>query len=182
MNTHASRSSVVHAGHPPTSRWLAALILSVLVASAVLVGLAGSLATRAHVDGWYADAAKPVWTPPDAVFGPVWGVLYVAMGVAAWLVWLRRREARVRPALTGYVVQLVLNAIWTPLFFALYPTLGVTALWIAFGVIVVLIFVVAYLVAVFWRVSRAAGIIMALYLAWLLFASTLNAGVAIMQG
>ncbi|WP_167052052.1 TspO/MBR family protein [Salinibacterium sp. ZJ77] len=166
---------------PARSRALPVAILVVLIVIALAVGFLGSLATQEHVDGWYESADKPAWTPPGVVFGPVWSVLYVTMAVAAWLVWRRRDEANVRPALTGYVIQLAINSIWSPVFFALYPTFGVGALWWAFGIIFVLIVAVVYTLVAFWRVERWAGILLIPYLAWLLYASTLNAGVAVLQ-
>lgn len=166
---------------PGTSTGFSILVLVVFVVIAVGVGLLGSLVTNPHVDGWYEAADKPAWTPPSVVFGPVWTFLYVAIGIAAWLVWRRRAEARVRPALTGYVVQLALNSIWSPVFFALYPAFGVAALWWAFGIIIVLIVAVVYTLVAFWRVQTWAGALLIPYLAWLLYASTLNAGVAVLQ-
>lgn len=166
---------------PRTSRWFSALILLALISTAIGVGVLGSLATGEHVDGWYTDADKPAWTPPGVVFGPVWTVLYATMAIAAWLVWRRRHEERVWPALTAYIVQLALNSVWSPVFFALYPTMGVAALWLAFGIIVALIVAVVITVVAFWRIERWAGVILLPYLAWLLFASTLNLGVAVLQ-
>ena len=78
------------------------------------------------------------WTPPNVVFGPVWTVLYAAMSIAAWRVWLERKNVDVRRPLTLYVIQLVLNALWTPVFFGLYPLLGSGALWIAAVIIIAL--------------------------------------------
>lgn len=166
---------------PAQSRALSVAVLVILIAVALSVGFLGSLATQEHVDGWYENADNPAWTPPGIIFGPVWSVLYITMAVAAWLVWRRRDEANVRPALTGYVIQLAINSIWSPVFFALYPTFGVGALWWAFGIILVLIVAVVYTLVVFWRVERWAGILLIPYLAWLLYASTLNAGVAVLQ-
>ena len=97
-------------------------LLVFLAASALVAGL-GGLATANNVNGWYATADKAPWSPPNWVFGPVWTLLYTAMAVAAWLVWRRRAEGT-RPALTAYAVQLVLNLLWTPVFFGLYPVLG----------------------------------------------------------
>jgi tryptophan-rich sensory protein len=131
-----------------------------------------------HVEGWYADADTAPWSPPDIVFGPVWTALYLMMAVAAWLVWRRRQDGEVRPALAAYIVQLALNAAWTPVFFALYPVLGVTALWLAFGIIVVLIAAVIFTILRFWPISRLASVLLVPYLAWLIFASSLNVWVA----
>lgn len=147
-------------------------LLVFLAASALVAGL-GGLATASNVDGWYATADKAPWSPPNWVFGPVWTALYTAMAVAAWLVWRSRAEGT-RPALTAYTVQLVLNLLWTPVFFGLYPVLGTPALWIAFVIIVALAVAVAVTVLYFGPISRAAGLLMLPYLAWVVFASSLN--------
>ncbi len=152
-------------------------LLAFLAASALVAGL-GGLATATNVDGWYATADKAPWSPPNWVFGPVWTLLYTAMAVAAWLVW-RRRTAETRPALTAYAVQLVLNLLWTPVFFGLYPVLGTPALWIAFVIIVALAVAVAVTVLYFGPISRTAGLLLLPYLAWVVFASSLNLWVAL---
>jgi tryptophan-rich sensory protein len=117
---------------------------------------------------WYASLAKPSWNPPNAIFGPVWSVLYVLMGVAAWLVWRKAGFSNAGAALILFVVQLVLNALWSYLFFGLHRPdmafLDIVALW-------VVILVVA---ALFWRVDRIAGGLMVPYVAWVTFASYLN--------
>ncbi|HSO17757.1 MAG TPA: TspO/MBR family protein [Arthrobacter sp.] len=147
-------------------------LLVFLAASALVAGL-GGLATATNVNGWYATADKAPWSPPNWVFGPVWTLLYTAMAVAAWLVW-RRRGEETRRALTAYAVQLVLNLLWTPVFFGLYPVLGTPALWIAFGIIVALAVAVAVTILYFGPISRTAGLLLLPYLAWVVFASSLN--------
>ncbi len=147
-------------------------LLVFLAASALVAGL-GGLATANNVNGWYATADKAPWSPPNWVFGPVWTILYIAMAVAAWLVW-RRRPDGTRPALTAYAAQLALNLLWTPVFFGLYPALGTSALWIAFGIIVALAVAVAVTVLYFGPISRMAGLLMLPYLTWIVFAASLN--------
>lgn len=155
-------------------QWL--VLLGFLVAVGV-IAVAGSIATISNVDGWYQAAQKPTWTPPNWVFGPVWTVLYIGMAVAAWLVW-RSDGPRCTAALSLYWVQLVLNAVWTPLFFAGYPVWGVGALWCGAVVIVLMDLIVIACVVLFWRINRFAAAVMIVYLAWLLYATTLNIGVA----
>ncbi|MDQ1621913.1 MAG: translocator protein [Actinomycetota bacterium] len=147
--------------------------LLVFLGAAALVAALGSLVTLNNVNGWYASADKAPWTPPNWVFGPVWTALYLAMAVAAWLVW-RREAVRSRQALTAYWAQLGLNLLWTPVFFGLYPVMGATALWLAFGIIVALAVAVAVTVLLFGPISRAAGLLMLPYLSWVVFASSLN--------
>lgn len=152
--------------------------LAVFLAASALVAGLGGLASANNVDGWYATADKAPWSPPNWVFGPVWTVLYTAMAVAAWLVW-RRRAERTRPALTVYAVQLVLNLLWTPVFFGLYPSLGTAALWLAFGIIVALAAAVALTVLYFGPINRTAGLLLLPYLTWVVFASSLNLWMAL---
>ena len=164
-----------------TPRVKSALVLVAFITISFAVAALGSLATFQNVDGWYADAAKASWNPPNWIFGPVWTVLYTLMSVAAWLVWRRRGEAPVRGPLTAYVVQLVLNAIWTPVFFGLYPAIGSPALWIALVIILALDVTVLVTMIRFWKVSKAAAWLLVPYWAWVLFATTLNAALAVLN-
>lgn len=129
----------------------------------------GGYATTTSVSTWFLTLQKPSWNPPAWVLGPVWSVLYAAMAVAAWLVWMmKERGAEVRPALTIYFVQLVFNAAWSVIFFGLRrPDLAlfdIGLLWLA----------IAICTAMFYRISRSAGWLMLLYFAWASFASALN--------
>lgn len=167
LEAHPGQQTDRHAG---TGRqWL---VLAGLLAASFLVAFVGGLASTSGVDGWYAAADKPPWTPPNWLFGPVWTVLYTAMAVAAWLVWRRWGWQGARTALLLYAAQLALNAIWTPLFF------GAEQLWLGLAVIVALDVVLALTVVAFFRKHRVAGALLVPYLAWVLYASTLNAGVA----
>ncbi|GAA4665896.1 TspO/MBR family protein [Frondihabitans cladoniiphilus] len=152
---------------------IGALIAFLVIAYAVAAF--GTVSTITNVDGWYSEARKAAWNPPNAVFGPAWGILYTLMAVAAWLVWRKRHEVRpVAPALALYVVQLILNSLWTPVFFGAYPGWGPAALWIGFVIILLLDIAVAATLASFLHVSRAAGWMLVPYLLWVLFATTLN--------
>lgn len=164
-----------------TGRATSVLVLVAFIVISFAVAGLGSIATASNVDGWYADAAKASWNPPNGIFGPVWTILYTAMSVAAWLVWRQRGRVDVRPALGMYVAQLVLNAIWTPVFFGLYPFVGSPALWIALVIIVALDLAVLLTMLRFWRVSRVAAWILVPYWAWVLFATTLNAALAVLN-
>jgi tryptophan-rich sensory protein len=142
---------------------LVILVLLCLGAAAV-----GSAATVPRIEGWYAALAKPSWTPPNWIFGPVWTVLYIAMAVAAWLVWRQKGWSGTQVPLLLFAAQLALNVAWSWLFFGMKsPGLGfvdILLLWIA---------IAATLVA-FWSRSMVAGLLLVPYLAWVTFAAALN--------
>jgi tryptophan-rich sensory protein len=117
---------------------------------------------------WYASLAKPAWNPPDAIFAPMWTALYVLMAVAAWLVWRRAGFAGAGTALALFVIQLVLNALWSYLFF------GLNRPDIAFLEIVILWLAILLVLVLFWREDWRAGALMIPYLVWVGFASCLN--------
>ena len=117
---------------------------------------------------WYASLEKPSWNPPGWVFGPVWTALYATMAVAAWLVWRRGGFAAQRRPLLLFIVQITLNAAWTPLFF------GLRRPGVAFAEIVLLWLAIAATLLVFARVSRPAAWLLVPYLAWVGFAAVLN--------
>lgn len=146
----------------PRSRWF-------LLLWAVLPFLAALGGAAFPPDAWFAALAKPSWQPPNWLFGPVWTTLYLMMGIAAGLVWLRGPSPAVRSALIAFGAQLVLNALWTPVFF------GAQALGAALLVIVVLWLAIVLTILHFWRVQRLAAMLLVPYLAWVSFASVLNA-------
>lgn len=117
---------------------------------------------------WYAALHKPSWNPPPWVFGPAWTFLYITMAVAAWLVWREGGWKAQRRALGLFIVQWFLNALWTPLFF------GAHLPGVAFGEIVLLWLAIAATLVAFWRVKKAAGLLLVPYLAWVSFAAALN--------
>jgi translocator protein len=141
------------------------LALVVLIVLCFAVAGLGGLATTPAIPTWYAGLAKPSWTPPGWVFGPVWSVLYLSMAVAAWLMW-RKGNALVPLAL--FAVQLALNAAWSWLFFGLHnpgaALVDIVLLWAA----------IAATTIAFWRRSLVAGLLFVPYLAWVSFAAVLN--------
>jgi tryptophan-rich sensory protein len=142
--------------------------LIVWLVLSLAAGTIGGLSTYEAIPTWYERIAKPAWTPPNWLFGPVWTVLYVLMGVAAWLVWRRGGWGEQSRALGLFVVQLVLNALWSYLFF------GLRSPGLAFGELVVLWVAILLTLLAFWRVSRGAGALLVPYLAWVTFAGALN--------
>jgi tryptophan-rich sensory protein len=137
-----------------------------LLASFV-TGAIGGLAS-VNAAGFYGQLVKPTWAPPAWLFGPVWSVLFVLMGVAAWLVWREHGFGGAGAALKLYVAQLVANALWSWLFFAWH--LGAVAL----AEIVVLWVLIAATIVMFWRLHRLAAVLLMPYLAWASFAAALN--------
>lgn len=163
-----------HRAAPPTSRSVGAQLggLAVSVALVAVVAGLGASWTDTRPGSWYQQLEQPPWNPPDWVFGPVWGVLYLAMAAAAWLLWRPRVSRRRRSgALAWYGLQLVLNLGWTGLFFGLERP-G----W-ALVEIIGLIAAVAMTIARFHPHHHAAAWLLAPYLGWVIFASTINAGV-----
>jgi benzodiazapine receptor len=129
----------------------------------------GALASR-NADSFYGELVQPEWAPPASLFGPVWSVLYLLMGIAAWLVWRERRflQADVTLALGFFVAQLVLNSLWSWLFFAWHDGA------LAFADIGVLWVLIVVTLVLFWRVRRLAGVLLLPYLIWVSFAAALN--------
>ena len=137
-----------------------------------LAGIVGVLTTETGTSTWYRELAKPSFQPPGWVFGPVWTLLYALMGIAAWRVWrLGVERPGVGRALGLFAVQLLLNAAWSPIFFgahAIGPALAVlAALWLT---------LLATIVA-FRPLDRIAALLLAPYLAWVTFATVLNASI-----
>lgn len=154
------------------SQHLPAMGASIAAVAAVAL-LGGWAAADAATD--YGKLAQPDWAPPPNVFGPVWTVLYLLMAIAAWLVW--RTDPRwSNPAIVVYGAQLVLNLLWTPLFF------GLGWRGTALVDIVVLDVAVVATVLLFWRRHRAAAIMLLPYLGWSLFATALNYAVWSLNG
>ncbi|OHE24763.1 MAG: hypothetical protein A3K40_01855 [Syntrophobacterales bacterium RIFOXYC2_FULL_60_23] len=147
---------------PTVSSWIGLVFWVALSFAAAAVG------SSFPPGDWYAHLAKPAFNPPAWVFAPVWTLLYLVMGIAAWLVWRQRAVARVTPALALFLAQLGLNAAWSWLFFGLHyigwALVDLAALWLAIG---------ATLLA-FWALRPLAGLLMVPYLLWVSFAALLN--------
>jgi tryptophan-rich sensory protein len=150
---------------PSTSRQFLGL-LGWLLASFV-TGSIGSVASI-NAAGFYGKLVQPSWAPPAWLFGPVWSVLFVLMGVAGWLVWREHGFRGARPALILFALQLGANALWSWLFFAWH--LGAAA----FAEIVLLWILIAATISRFWPLQRTAAILLLPYLAWVTFAAGLN--------
>ncbi len=129
---------------------------------------AGAIGSRFMPGAWYAALAKPSWTPPGWVFGPVWAALYIMMGIAAWLVWKETGFSGAKGPLALFLIQLALNALWSYLFF------GARSPMLAFYEIIVLWVAILLTLEGFWRIRPFAGALLIPYLAWAGFAAALN--------
>ena len=140
-----------------------------LVAALVLSFSAAYVGSMFPPDDWYAALSKPPWNPPNWLFGPVWGILYLLMAIAAWLVWRISGFAGAAIPLGLFVLQLGLNAAWSWIFF------GRRNLGLALAEILVLWVAILGTIIAFWRVRPISGILLVPYLLWVTFASVLNA-------
>jgi len=146
--------------------------LVVSIVACLAAGGIGSVFTREAIPTWYATLEKPTFNPPNWLFAPVWTLLYIMMGIAAFLVWRKGLENRqVRIALIVFLVQLVLNALWSVAFFGLesplYGVVVIAALWVA----------ILFTVLKFYRISLAASVLVWPYLLWVTFAAVLNVSI-----
>lgn len=139
------------------------------IAASQAAGFIGAIFTMPAIDSWYKTLARPEFAPPNWVFAPVWTTLYILMGVAAFLVWqkgLERKEVKV--ALTIFAIQLILNTLWSIIFFGLqspgWAFVEVIFLWVA---------ILATIIA-FAKVSKLAAWLLAPYILWVSFAAYLN--------
>lgn len=140
-----------------------------VVAVTELAGIVGSIFTISSVDSWYATLVRPALNPPSFVFGPVWTILFALMGIAAFLVWERGWDRKdVKIALSVFSFQLILNILWSIIFFGMRSPGGalieIIFLWIA----------IIFTIITFARISRTASWLLAPYILWVSFAAYLN--------
>ena len=151
--------------HRTMGKWVSlALWLAVCFAAAGM----GSWITAPALRDWYPALRKPPWTPPDAIFAPVWTLLYLAMAIAAWLVWEQRDSEEVALPLSLFAIQLILNVAWSAIFFGLHSTGGGAI------EIVVLWFAITATWLAFRRATAFASWLLLPYLGWVTFAAALN--------
>ena len=140
------------------------LISSVLICQSA--GIIGSFFTVSSVSTWYVTLHKPFFNPPAWVFGPVWITLYLLMGISLYLIWNSKKKSK--PAMVFFSVQLVLNSLWSILFFGLqnplFAGIEIIILWIA-----ILLTIVS-----FYKISRTAAYLLIPYILWVSFAAVLN--------
>jgi tryptophan-rich sensory protein len=132
------------------------------------VAALGAKVTVPEIPTWYATLAKPSWTPPRAAFPIVWPILYFLMAISVWLIWEAPPSSLRTLALAAFAIQLLLNAVWSPIFFGNHNLLA--------GLIVILLLVVAIAVTIATaiKVNYFAAALLLPYLAWILFAAALN--------
>ena len=142
-------------------------IFGALIALAVTFGTA-YIGSRFPVDDWYTALSKPSWNPPNWLFGPVWSILYLLMAISVWLVWKEEGFQGAIIPFGVFLLQLILNAAWSWLFFGLHE------MGIAFTEILVLWGSILLCIILFWRIIPISGILMVPYLLWVTFAAALN--------
>lgn len=148
--------------------WISFVIFILLC---LIVEIVGSVWTKQTVLTWYPTLTKPSWTPPDWIFGPVWSCLYIMIAVSGWLIYRAEYSHKRSVALMLYGGQLVLNFIWSFLFFSLRsPILGLID-------IVLLSLLISLTIIKAWPVSRLASLLLIPYLVWVMYATSLNAGI-----
>jgi benzodiazapine receptor len=149
-------------------------LVSIIVS--LSAGVIGSLATVAAIPTWYSHLEKPLFNPPNWVFGPVWTILYILMGISLYLVWIAvgKKKAK-KQAYLAFAAQLLLNMLWSVVFFGLHNLWGG-------AVVIVLLFVSLTINAILFRAfSRTAFWLLVPYAAWVCFATYLNVSVAVLN-
>ena len=139
-------------------------------------GIIGSVFTMPSIPGWYAGLSKPPFNPPNWIFGPVWTILYAMMGLSAYLIYqsgIGKKE--VKRALAVFAVQLLLNTLWSIVFF------GVHMIFAAVIVILLLWGMILVTIIVFHRISKAAAYLLIPYILWVSFATVLNISLYILN-
>lgn len=145
------------------------LTLFIFIAISELSGILGSLFTASSIPSWYNGLTKPSFNPPSWVFGPVWTILYLLIGISGYLLWqARHTSAAAKWAIVFFFVQLALNALWTPLFF------GAKLLGVALVEIIFMWLAIVATIFFAWQTNKWAAILLLPYLAWVSFASLLN--------
>lgn len=149
---------------------IAALIISISLP--FLAGLIGSIATYPSIPTWYAGLNKPFFNPPNWIFGPVWTMLYIFMGIAAFFVWQKRKENKdVIFALAIFALQLALNSSWSIVFF------GMHQIFWAYLIIIALWAAILFCWGEFYLISKPAGWLFVPYVLWVSFATVLNGSI-----
>lgn len=150
------------------------LLVTIIVCE--LAGIIGTLFTSSEIPTWYAGLVKPALNPPSWIFGPVWTILYILMGIAVFLVWKKGlSRPDVKKAVKVFALQLILNATWSIVFFGLH-----SPLW-AFVIIVAMWLAIIWTMVVFYKISKPAMWLLVPYILWVTFASYLNYSIVVLN-
>jgi translocator protein len=147
------------------------LTIIICIALPLIVGSVSGIATSGNITTWYATLHKPVFNPPNYLFGPVWTLLYILMGISLYLIWRSPSGDARNYALAIFGIQLVLNFTWSFIFFSFKQT-G----WAFFEIILIWVCILAMII-IFHRINKTAAIIQVPYLIWVSFASVLNGSI-----
>lgn len=146
--------------------------LSISIIITLVAGFIGSFFTGPAVKTWYLIINKPTWNPPSWLFAPVWTTLFIMMGVSLAIVWSKKMNKNVTLALQIFTVQMLLNILWSIIFF------GLGNFWLAFVEIAILwVFILATIIK-FFKIDKTAGYLLIPYILWVSFASFLNFTIA----
>lgn len=141
-----------------------------------LAGIIGSFSTRSSVSNWYLELNKPMFNPPNWIFGPVWITLYTLMGVSLYLIWVKGYQKKnIRGAVQLFLIHLVVNTVWSMVFF------GLKNLGLALLVIGILWLMIVFLIKIFWKIDSRASYLLIPYLLWVSFAAVLNYSIWILN-
>jgi benzodiazapine receptor len=150
--------------------------LAISIGVCLLAGVVGSVFTADSIPTWFAGINKPGFSPPNWLFGPVWTLLYIMMGISAYLIWMKGwKKNEVKRALDVFGAQLILNLFWSIIFFGFrnpqYAFIEIIVLWIA----------IAYTIERFYRIEKRAAYLLIPYLMWVTFAAFLNYSIWILN-
>jgi len=152
-------------------------LLEVFIAIVIaqIAGFLGSIFTTSSINSWYNTLNKPSWNPPNWIFAPVWTTLFIFMGIASYLIWRNKRNPLSKKTLVLYFIHLIFNILWSVFFFGLknpfMALLEIIALWI----------IILVLIMKFYKINKTAAYLMIPYLAWVSFATILNASIVILN-
>jgi tryptophan-rich sensory protein len=141
------------------------LLLCILICEGA--GIIGSIFTTPSIATWYAELVKPSFNPPNYLFGPVWITLYLLMGISLYLIW-NAKDKKIMPAVIIFAIQLILNSVWSIVFFGLHSP------FYAFIIIVALWIFIVLSIVFFFRIRKTAAYLLIPYICWVSFAAVLN--------
>ena len=148
---------------------LASILLTISIG-----GLSG-FATISGVNGWYKTLNKPSFNPPNAVFGPVWSLLYLLMGISIYLIWQQPKSSDRNKAVAIFFIQITFNFFWSIIFFNLHSIgwslVEIIAMWLA----------ILAMIVMFYKVNKPAGLLQIPYICWVSFATSLNGAIYLLN-